>query len=463
MGGYTLYKYKNRRIKPDCFEVYKTQDTVPIGKVGVFVTALIMPPSHDNVFWYNVSKKIFNTIIPWPFRILAEQDNGIALCDPIKFYEFEEFTPTKLVDPNGNDCYLDGEPYINKYKRGEVVWVPPAKMIHKDNGYFLYKKKKGGMPSLVGKFINKSRIWYYDKGLVQKKIPHWEETFKIIHGAIDRIKTKYGNIEWLAASSIYSHDMKTKLYNLLDAGCDTIILAAPIPIYSHFEEFNSSFYHCFEYIHEWENEHPGKKIKVIMAPQIGNFKSLRKSYLAMLKDRLDMLPEKSSVTVAVTVHGMPWDAFKWEAWIELAPVYRDKLFEEMQELLTQYKFSRKNMVICQDEFADHIWDPQKKYLSTNRAYWNAINDGYDYVIGIPIEFLAENTDSMFHHALKNYDGFDDYVLYTKLDYPNWSIPFTVQFQQRGTTVIYNGVPVGKYQKYVIDAFYESIDSILKQK
>jgi hypothetical protein len=50
-----------------------------VGKVGIFVTALIMPPAHDDIFWYNITHKIFKTIIPWPFRVFAKQDNGIAL------------------------------------------------------------------------------------------------------------------------------------------------------------------------------------------------------------------------------------------------------------------------------------------------------------------------------------------------------------------------------------------------
>ena len=121
------------------------------------------------------------------------------------------------------------------------------------------------------------------------------------------------------------------------------------------------------------------------------------------------------------------------------------------------------MVLCQDEFASHVWDHDDKYLSTNEAYWNAINDGYDYVIGLPIEFFAENTDSLFYHAIKNYEGFDDYRIYDPFDYPDWSVPFTMEFQQGKTRVIYNGVPVGKYQPYVVEAFYLAIDSILKQK
>lgn len=463
VSGYGLYKYKNRRITPDYYEVYKTQDTVSVGKVGIFVVGLIMPPHHDPVFFYNISNKIFKTIIPWPFRILAIQDNGIALNDPGKYYEFEEFTPTTLEDPYGNDRYLDGEPYIEKYKRGEVAWAPPSRRIHRDHGYFVLKGSKGGMPSRTGKAINRSRIWYYDKGLKQKKVPHWEGTFQVINGALAKIKEKYGTIEWRAASSLYYHDMREKLHEMLDAGCDTIVLAAPMGIYSHFEEFNSGFYHSFEYIHEWEQEHPGKKIKVIMAPPMGQFESLRKAYLEMLRDRLDTLPEGSDVTVAVTVHGMPWDNFPWEAWLQLAPPFQNTLFKEVGEMLKTYNLGRTKVILCQDEFASHVWDPEDKYLSTNEAYWNAINDRFDYVVGLPIEFFAENTDTLFHHALKNYEGFDDYQRYDPFDYPDWSVPFTMKFQQGNTRIIYNGVPVGKYQPYVIDAFFQAIDSILKNR
>ena len=38
---------------------------------------------------------------------------------------------------------------------------------------------------------------------------------------------------------------------------------------------------------------------------MSNFKPLRQAFLEMLKDRLDILPKGSDVTVAVTVHGIP--------------------------------------------------------------------------------------------------------------------------------------------------------------
>ena len=91
-------------------------------------------------------------------------------------------------------------------------------------------------------------------------------------------------IDWEVSNCLFYHEMKTKLHKLLDAGCDTIVLSSPMIIYSHFEEFNSSFYHCFEYIHEWEKSHPGKKVKVIIAPPMGHFQPMRQAFLEMLKD-----------------------------------------------------------------------------------------------------------------------------------------------------------------------------------
>ncbi len=352
---------------------------------------------------------------------------------------------------------------MEKYKKGEITWVPPSKMIYLDHGYFLYKGHPSGEPTTSGKMNNKSRLYYYDRGIVQKKIPHWEGTFNIINGAFDRLKVTYPDVEFRASSSILHYETRKAVYELLDAGCDTIVISSLQPIYSHFEEFNSGFRHCFEYIEEWQKEHPGKNVKVIISPQMGDFQPMRQAFLDMLKDRLDTLPEGTDVTVAVTVHGMPWDKFSYEGWLKLAPVYRDKLFEESKELVKTYKFGRTNVVICQDEFSDPIWDPKQKYLSTNRAYWAAIKDGYDYAIGLPIEFLAENTDTLMHHAMKNYENFDSYDLEEPIDYPDWSVPYTREMVQGKTRVIYNGVPVGKYQKHVIEALYQAIDSILSKK
>ena len=231
---YGLYKYKNRPAKPDYFEVFKTQDTAPVGKVGIFVTGLIMTTQHNHWFFHNIIKKIFKAVVPWPFNKLAMRDLGVALLDPAHVHARKEFIPARLEDPFGNDRDLDGTPYIERYREGQVVWVPPSPRIYLDHGYFLYKGRPSGEPSLCGKVANKSRLYYYGSGILQKKLPHWEESFRVINTALDRIKQKYPGVESRAETSMFYHDMKKKLHELLDAGCETIVLSSFMPMYSHF-------------------------------------------------------------------------------------------------------------------------------------------------------------------------------------------------------------------------------------
>ena len=475
-----MFKYKNRRIEPDYFQYYKKQDTTPVGKVGVFVGGLIMPDKHSHAFFHNIIIKIFKVVVPWPFNLLALKDKGVALLDPHHVHARKEFVPTHLEDAFGNDRDVDGTPYIELYKAGKCVWVPPSGQIYLDHGYFLFTGRLSGEPSACGKVANKSRLYYYGHGIKQGngRLPHWEASFKIINGAFDKIKAKYKNIEVGAACSLLHWDMKKTLHDLLDKGCETIILASPLAIYSHFEDFNSTFYHAFEYIEEWEKEH-NKKVKIIIAPQMGNFQPARQAFLDMLKDRLDAIPEGSSVMVAVTFHGMPWGKFQWEAWLENAPVYSDPLFESVKEMVSKYKFSKTKVIRCQDEFADPYWNPKGKYTGTeldfwgsvkagyiygtNMAYWDAIKEGYDYAIGLPIEFHAENSDTLMHHAMKNYENFDQYNIDDPIDYPDWSVPYVRVMEQGKTKVIYNGVPVGKYQHHIIEALYMALDSAIAKR
>ena len=70
---------------------------------------------------------------------------------------------------------------------------------------------------------------------------------------------------------------------------------------------------------------------------------------------------------------------------------------------------------------------------------------------------------MLTFPLEQYENFDQYNIYEPISYPDWSVPYTRKMVQGKTEVIYNGVPAGKYQKYVIDAYYESLESLLSRR
>ena len=211
-----LIKYKNRLPLPDYYEYYKKQDKILVGKVGVFATSLIMPEEHIHKFWHNIAYKIFKQVVPWPFRLLAFKDNGVALMDPSHLHAREVFVPTRLVDARGNENAPDGFPYIQKYKEGKLVWVPPSKFIYLDHGYFRYEDYHFGGPTIVSKMANYSRHFYYDQGIVQKKCPHWQGVFDIINTTFERLKQNYPEVELRAESSLFHHSCKNKIYELLD-------------------------------------------------------------------------------------------------------------------------------------------------------------------------------------------------------------------------------------------------------
>jgi len=420
-----------------------------------------MPEEMRIVDFHNLALKI-KQYIPWPINQQFDADRGVVLLHPEKFYEFEEFTPDVLVDIYGNDNDIDGIPYAEKYETGEVVWIPPRETLHLDHGYFMLTGRKGGMASIAAKLINKANVYYYGKGIKGGKIPHESGNRWLAEQAMAQIHTKYGDIpyRWITAEDFGR--AKHEMFSLLDEGVDTVLLAAPRPVYSHHEEFNGSIKHAVHYIHEWEELNPGKKIKYIITPQIGDYEGIRQIWVNMLRDRLDTLPAGVDVKIVVSVHGMAWDRVPHEAWIELAPNYRDGTTADLKTLTEAYDFNRIEVVQSQDHFADPHNNPNGTYLSTNRAFWDGIEDGYDYVINVPIEFFFENTDTMFSHAMFNFENFPDYDRYEQVVYDDWSVPFTREFVVDGTRVIFNGLPAKKYSQPIIDAFVLALNSIISQ-
>jgi protoheme ferro-lyase len=336
-------------------------------------------------------------------------------------------------------------------------------MLHLDHGYFLLPERAGGMPTVSAKLATKARTYYHGIGIKGHKIPHEAGMRVIVEAAMGEIQAKYGPLPWRWVTADNFGLARAAMFSLLDEGVDTVVLAAPAPIYSHHEEFNGAIKHAVHYIHEWQEEHGHKPIKIVIQPQIGDFPVIRQTWVAMLKDRLDTLPEEAAVKVVMSIHGMAWDRTPNEAWIELAPVYRDTTLADLKATLESYGFPRSEIVLAQDHFADPINNPSGKYLSTNKAFLDGIRDGFDYVINVPIEFFAENTDTLFSHAMFNFEHVPGFDRYEQVDYPDWTVPFTREYEVDGTRLIYNGVPVGRYNGPIIAAFVQALDSVLSRR
>ncbi len=466
VAGFGVFQYTNRTppqlVEPNYFSYYKAQDTRPEGQAGVFISHLIQPEELRFEDYYVLAQKSFQ-YIPWPIRNMVRADRGVVLMDAERYYEFEEFTPARLIDHMGRDTDYDGVPYAQKYLTGEVVWSPPSASTYMAQGYFLLPGRKAGMPMSAARLITKCRVFYYapGKGFMDGRIPHEAGNRIIAYEAMRKVHGKHGDIPWAWVTAEHFGMARKAMRDLLETGIDTVLLAVPRPIYSHHEEFNSSIKHAMRYIHDWEKEN-GKRIKVIITPPLGDMPVIRSTYRRMLADRLDTFSAADSVKVVVSTHGMPWDQVPHEAWLELGPPYLKAIETELGGLLESYGFARHKLVMSQENFADPINDPDNNYLSTNEAYWDGIRDGFDYIVNVPVSFFAENTDTAFGHAMVSFEGFDDYSRYDPIDYPDWNQPLVREFVQDGTRVIYNGLPVGRYRGPVVEAFFQAMDSVLSQ-
>ena len=110
VGAYGTFTYMNpppQLVEPNYYEYYKAQDTKPEGKVGIFISGLFQPEDFKAVDFQNMALKS-TQYIPWPFRSGALEDRGVVLLDSEKYYEFEKFIPTNLVDADGRNKDVDG-------------------------------------------------------------------------------------------------------------------------------------------------------------------------------------------------------------------------------------------------------------------------------------------------------------------------------------------------------------------
>lgn len=97
-GGYGTYKYKNstppQLKEPNYFAIYKTQDMQPEGRIGVFISHLVMPEDMRMVDFHNLALKSMQ-YIPWPVNTVVAGDNGVILLDPVDSTNSRSSRPTR--------------------------------------------------------------------------------------------------------------------------------------------------------------------------------------------------------------------------------------------------------------------------------------------------------------------------------------------------------------------------------
>ena len=428
--------------------LFKKQPKTAAGKPGVIIAEMGLPEDYDLKFYSHFMEHVFHYTLP-PFLVpIILADKGMALLDPDNPLAREKFVPKQLIDANGSFTNKEGVPYI----QCEIEWKPPATPKNPwDHGYFLYKGDgANGFPDVCDKVGAKIVGWYYGKLLPEKKVPWRAQLHRVYDEAVVHLKEKYPDAEFRNVFYMYPETIRAAVEELIAAGCETIVYQSiNCPLYTDFEDYG----HSLPLVHEIVNG----RAQVIMADQLGNQVQMREAYCQMLRDQLAELPSEASVMVILSRHGHP---FKKETQDMRAHLYCDPLEADVREILNA-RGGRSHVIWSFDEYADKYWDPKNTKLDTKDAYAEAIQDGYDFIIELPTEFPAENTDLMIFHAMKKFSVFNGYDMNVPVSYPDWEKPLVRKFKEGKTTGIYAGCPVGAYRKHVVEALVNSVEDVLK--
>jgi hypothetical protein len=428
--------------------LFKQQPKTAAGKVGVIISESGLPEDYELEFYANFMEHVFKYTLP-PFLVpLILKDKGMGLLDPDNPLAREEFKPRQLIDAQGSFTNKAGKPYTEC----EVKWIPPGvKKNPWDHGYFLYTGDgANGFPDVCDKVGAKIVGWYYGKLIPEKKVAWRSQLRKVYEDAVGQLAARYPDVEFRNPYYMYPESMRQAVDELLAAGCKTIVYQSiNCPLYTDFEDYG----HTLEMIHEMA----GGRTRVLMADQLGNQAPMREAFLAVLRDQLAELPREASVMVLLSRHGHP---FKKETQDARAHLYRDPLEAGVREIMSA-RGGKWQLTWTFDEYADEYWDERNSKLDTKDAYAEGIKEGYDFIIELPTDFPAENTDLMIFHAMKKFTVFEDYDRNAPVSYPDWEKPLVRKFHAGKTTGIYAGCPVGPYRKYVVDALVASIEDILK--
>ncbi len=428
--------------------LFKDQDTHPIGKIGVILADMGMPEDYEFRFYRNYIHHVFHYILPPFLQPMILADRGICLIDPENAMAREPFQPKQLVDAHGSFTNQAGKPYVEC----NVTWRGPGtpKNIW-DNGYFLYTEEgKGGDPDICQKTGAKVYGWYFGHLIPEKKVAWAYQCGKVYAEAVETLEKHYPQAEFRHAHYVYKETVKQAVDELIAAGCQTIVYQSFCnPVYSDFEEYAYALPLVYEYV--------AGRAKVICADQLGNQPSLREAYFEILRDQLKTIPSVASILLILSKHGHP---FKKETQDIRGPLYREPLEAGMRQVMAE-RGGKWDVVWSCDEYADEYYDPNHTKTETHAAYRKAIDEGYDFAIEIPTEFIAENTDLMIFHAMKKFNAFVEYKRNDPVSYPDWDKPLVRTFHEGKTTGIYTSVPVGPYRRYVVDAVVSSLESILR--
>jgi len=433
------------------------------GRVGVVVVALLQPSQFDTVFYDNFISKLFAVAIPWPVNRLAARDTGVALIDPARPDEQREFAPATLMTFDGRTVDWDGVPFAEKRRQGQVDWVPPSDRVAGDIGTFRYEGRSGGAAGPAQRAMLKARAIYYAR-LPAGYLPQRDQTLAMVNGAFATVAQHPA----VRASGVFDafapYDARRELYRVLDAGIDTLIIASALPIHSSFEEYRGAYPKLEKMVRDWAAERGKPAPKLLFATQMADMPGYAALWAAHVAATV---PPPSSpdaaATLVVSLHGLPISQLGRDGWASNSRRATALLAPQMKAQMQALGWRRLTVEVAQEAFADATDDPANKLLSVFEVFAASRARGDALVVAVPVEFLAENTDTLFLHAYLMFDGLPGF---RRFEGPpadvDWDKPFVRSFAEGKTTHMFIGAPGGAAQGSAAAVLASTISARLPQ-
>jgi protoheme ferro-lyase len=421
------------------FRAYLSQDLSVKGKAGVLITALGQPEDYDFTFFNNYLQQIFNAAFPWYIKPILLRDRGTVLLDPDNPVAEAEFVPRSLMDCYGKTEDADGTPYVEM----DYTWVKPRE--EGKPGHFLLDAKNGYI-DIVEKPSIKACAYYYGR-MPGNKIPYVEQHEALFADVRSLLEHGFPGVPMRTAWAMYPATVKKAVDELIADKVDTIVVSDLFPVYSNLEQFAALF-------PEIEHMVAGRA-KIIYAPQTGAFASYRAAFVQMAGDEIDKLPRDAKKILVLTRHGFP--EMSGEPYFELAPSFYDNLHKEVESAIAA---SGTRVVFADTEFsADHD-DPEDTRLSSAEILEQALEEQYDYIVYVLVDFVSENTDTVFCARDESLEpiGFSHGE---QVPYADFTMPFRTELSHEGLTIIIAGTPVGpKYRPLMARGVMDAIGTAL---
>ncbi len=425
------------------YRKYLHQDKKIEGKAGVLLTILGQPEYYEFEFFDKYLTQIFENAFPPALQLLIMGDGGTVLMDPERLDASEEFSPTKLIDCYGSEVNEEGEPYVDL----EVEWVAPRE--EDSPGHFLWKEHKNEHIDIVEKVSIKIYASYYER-MPQKKIPFMHQHKAMIKDLEELLAKEFPGVPVRWALSMYPETIEEAVDELIHAKVDTIVAFDYFHVYSSLEEFNSLFKEIKDAVAE--------RAKVVFTPFPSAYASYRKAYVIMAEDEILPLPKEDKKLVILTRHGFP--DISGEPYPELARVFYKNTKMEADAVLAG---TNTLVVLADTDFAGEDMDPDEKRLASFEALEMGLEDEYDHIIFIMVDFLSENTDTLFAHPAESLEPLH-FAYKDEVPYYDFDKPFRLELQHGKTRVVSAGCPVGdRYRPHLSQGVFEAIATVLREE